>query len=83
MCRVEFLKIGKRDVTFIREMRVCVRKEIFAITLLIEKSSFHKQTLDMYLEHFATCHRIKIYSRGAGTSKIFDGVNLYRGPGGA
>ena len=22
LCRVEFLKIGKRDVTFIREMRV-------------------------------------------------------------
>ena len=24
MCRVEFLKIGKRDFTFIREMRVCI-----------------------------------------------------------
>jgi hypothetical protein len=35
----------------------------------------------MYLEHFATCHRIKIYSRGAGTSKILNGVNLYGGGG--
>ena len=26
LCRVEFSKIGKRDVTFIREMRVVIHK---------------------------------------------------------
>ena len=28
MCRVEFFKIGKRDVTFIREMRVCKLEDL-------------------------------------------------------
>ena len=51
-------------------MKGVCKKRNFTITILIEKSSFHKQTLDMYLEHFATCHRIKIYNRGAGTSNI-------------
>ena len=30
MCRVEFSKIGKRDVTFIREMRV-IPKSMFGV----------------------------------------------------
>ena len=36
MCRVEFFKIGKRDVTFIREMRILIRETVFRlyITLL-------------------------------------------------
>ena len=31
LCRVEFSKIGKRDVTFIREMRVVVKLVIFSL----------------------------------------------------
>ena len=30
MCRVEFSKIGKRDVTFIREMRVMTLVDIIS-----------------------------------------------------
>ena len=35
LCRVEFSKIGKRDVTFIREMRVNKRENIPTYTLIL------------------------------------------------
>ena len=48
MCRVEFSKIGKRDVTFIREMRVPIYYPIFEDHFLVFKEFFQEYSVLTY-----------------------------------
>ena len=79
MCRVEFSKIGKRDVTFIREMRVNLHFLDFSTcTYLLRKTLKNKCTHTQLGEATVTTIKIACFcTKKCLTSKVVLGVDSF------
>ena len=72
LCRVEFFKIGKRDVTFIREMRVPIRRCLRLLTYFFWTTGGLPLTRKSLTRFLLT--RFLAYVRVSG------GISVSRGP---